>query len=56
MHAVVGTPGKNLYFGDGTLADFELLAEFSAGDSLWVTLSPPGSSNLPIRLMLVPVS
>ena len=56
MHTLVGTPGKTLYFGEGTLADFELLAEFSAGDSLWVTLSPPGSSNLPVRLMLVPAS
>ena len=56
MHTVVGTPGKTIYFGEGTLADFELLAEFFAGESLWVTLSPPGSSNLPVRLMLVPAS
>lgn len=54
MHTVVGTPGKSLYFGDGTLAEFELLTEFAAGESLWVTLSPPGSSNLPVRLVLVP--
>jgi hypothetical protein len=54
LHALVGTPEKVMYFGDGTLADFELLAEFPAGESMWVTLSPPGSSNLPVRLMLVP--
>ena len=54
LHQVVGTPSKSNFFGDATLADFELIAEFPAGESLWVTLSPPGASNLPIRLMLVP--
>ena len=51
---LVGTPSKSIAFGMDTLADFELIAEFSAGESLWVTLSPPGASNLPVRLMLLP--
>jgi len=51
----VGTPSQSVYFGVATLADFELIAEFPAGESLWVTLSPPGASNLPVRLLLVPV-
>ena len=55
-HRVVGTPSKALSFGSETLADFELIAEFQAGESLWVTLSPPGASNLPVRIMLVPAS
>lgn len=52
---LVATPSKALYFGYSTMADFELLAEFAAGETLQVTLSPPGASNLPIRLMLSPV-
>lgn len=51
---LVGTPSKGLVFGHFSLADFELIAEFVAGDTLQVNLSPPGGSNLPIRLMLVP--
>ncbi len=51
---LVGTPSKRGSFGYQTLGDFELLAEVSAGESLWVTFSPPGASNLPVRLMLVP--
>lgn len=54
VHKVVGTPSRSLYFGEATLSDFEMIAEFAAGESLWVTMSPPGASNLPIRLMLVP--
>ena len=53
-HKVIGTPSKAPAFGMDTLADFELIAEFSAGEMLWVTLSPPGASNLPVRLMIVP--
>ena len=51
---LVGTPAKSLSFGHTTLRDFEMIAEFMAGESLWVTFSPPGASNLPVRLMLVP--
>ena len=51
---LVGTPSRAASFGNTTLADFELIADFAAGDSLWVTFSPPGASNLPVRLMLVP--
>ena len=51
---MIGTPAKGLSFGHQTLADFELLAEFSAGESLWVTFSPAGASNLPVRLLLTP--
>ena len=51
---LVGTPTKLMAFGHTTLADFELIAEFAAGESLWVTFSPPGASNLPVRLMLTP--
>ncbi len=53
---MVGTPAKGISFGHQTLADFELLAEFSAGESLWVTFSPPGASNLPVRLVLMPAN
>lgn len=51
---MIGLPSKALYFGVSTLSDFEQIAEFKAGESLWVTLSPPGASNLPVRLLLVP--
>ncbi len=53
---MVGTPAKGLSFGHQTLADFELLAEFPAGESLWVTFSPAGASNLPVRLLLMPAN
>lgn len=52
---LVATPGKGGAFGHQTLGDFELIAEFAAGESLWVNFSPPGASNLPVRLVLVPV-
>ena len=53
---MVGTPSRGGFFGHETLADFELLAEFMAGESLWVTFSPPGASNLPVRLLLTPAN
>ena len=53
---MVGTPSRGGFFGHETLADFELLAEFMAGESLWVTFSPPGASNLPVRLLLMPAN
>ena len=53
---MVGTPSRGGFFGHETLADFELLAEFMAGESLWVTFSPPLASNLPVRLLLMPAN
>lgn len=51
---LVATPSKTPGFGHSTMADFELVAEFNAGETLQITLSPPGASNLPVRLMLLP--
>ena len=51
---MIGTPTRAATFGDSSLADYELIAEFAAGESITVTFSPPGASNLPVRLMLTP--
>jgi hypothetical protein len=53
---MVGAPAHSGGFGHETLADFALLAEFPAGESLWVTFSPAGASNLPVRLILTPAN
>jgi len=48
------TPADRLYFGAGKITDLAPLGIFHSGDSLWMTFSPPGASNLPVRLVIVP--
>ena len=48
----VATPTDRLAFGKPT--DFATVGEFSGGESLWLTFSPPGASNLPVKLVILP--
>jgi hypothetical protein len=50
----VPTPADRLYFGYTNLAELAPLGTFRSGESLWLTFSPPGASNLPVRLVIVP--
>ena len=48
------TPADRLYFGGYGTNDFALLGIFNAKEALRLTFSPPGASNLPVRIVLVP--
>lgn len=50
---VADTPADRLSIG-GHETDFSYLGTFDTGKSLWLTFSPPGASNLPVKLVLVP--
>lgn len=50
----VATPATTTAFGNNKLTDFAYVGTFGGGESLWLTFSPPGASNLPVKLVLVP--
>ncbi|HMM19480.1 MAG TPA: copper amine oxidase [Selenomonadales bacterium] len=52
--APVPTPEARTAFGADKLTDFAQLGRFGAGESLWLTFSPPGASNLPVKLVILP--
>lgn len=54
VEAPVGTPAGRLFFGDDKLIDFAPVGKFDSDASLWLTFSPPGASNLPVKLVIVP--
>jgi hypothetical protein len=47
-------PRDKLYFGNNKQNDFAFIGTFESGDPLSVTFSPPGASNLPVKLIAVP--
>lgn len=48
------TPQHKLSFGINTVKEAESIGNFVGGQSLWLTFSPPGASNLPVKLLLLP--
>jgi len=52
--APVATPADRLFFGDNKFSDFAAVGTFSSDESLWLTFSPPGASNLPVKLVIMP--
>ena len=48
------TPTVGTAFGHNKLTDFAHVGTFDGGESLWLTFSPPGASNLPVKLLIVP--
>jgi len=50
----LATPADTLFFGENKITDIANLGTFDGGQSLWVTFSPPGASNLPVKLVLAP--
>lgn len=49
-------PADKLFFGSKTVKDAAHLGDFSGGQSLWLTFSPPGASNLPVKIVLTPTT
>ena len=50
--APVATPSDTLVMGEGTVTSLSLIGSYAADQSLWLTFTPPGASNLPVRLVL----
>ncbi|MBP2655252.1 MAG: hypothetical protein H6Q73_2821 [Firmicutes bacterium] len=50
----VETPDGRLFMGQATERDYSVVGSFPAGESLWLTFSPPGASNLPVKLIIMP--
>lgn len=50
---ILTPPGQGA-FGAGTIEAVSLIGSYESGKSLWLTFSPPGASNLPVKIMLVP--
>lgn len=52
----LGTPADKLFFGNKTVKDVSHLGDYDGGQSLWLTFSPPGASNLPVKILLAPTA
>lgn len=52
--SILAVPADKLFFGSKTVKDLSYLGDFAGGQSLWLTFSPPGASNLPVKLILAP--
>ena len=50
----LSVPRDRLYFGDAKQQDYAFLGTFESGEPLSLTFSPPGASNLPVRIIAVP--
>lgn len=50
--APIATPADTLVMGEGTVTSLSMIGKYEADQSLWLTFSPPGASNLPVRLVL----
>ncbi len=51
----VNTPADRLSIGGRTEdGQASYVGTYDAGQSLWLTFSPPGASNLPVKLLIVP--
>ncbi|MEN6568120.1 MAG: hypothetical protein ABFC57_17690 [Veillonellales bacterium] len=51
---VLATPSDRLSFGVHGSTDAAFIGAFDGGQSLWLTFSPPGASNLPVKLVIAP--
>ncbi len=50
----VRTPQGRVYFGENKYKDFAFLGTYDSGDPLSFTFSPPGASNLPVKIIVIP--
>lgn len=48
------TPPDTVMFGANTITAVSPIGSYDSGKSLWFTFSPPGASNLPVRLLFIP--
>ncbi|CUH95950.1 hypothetical protein P22_2038 [Propionispora sp. 2/2-37] len=50
----LATPQDRVSFGNNKNEDFSFLGTFDSGEPLSFTFSPPGASNLPVKIVIVP--
>lgn len=50
----LAVPPNMVYFGKNKSGDSAFLGTYDCGDTLSFTFSPPGASNLPVRIVVVP--
>ncbi len=50
----LATPRDRVYFGSPDKKEFAFIGTFESGDPLSLTFSPPGASNLPIKIIVLP--
>lgn len=50
----VATPMDRVYFGKNKTKDFAFLGTYDTGEPMVFTFSPPGASNLPVRILILP--
>jgi hypothetical protein len=48
------TPDKKAFMGERGTRELAYIGTFSDSEEIWFEFSPPGASNLPARLILVP--
>lgn len=53
-HGPIATPQEGVSFGGEGPGDYALVGFFEGGQPLALTFSPPGGSNMPVRLVIVP--
>ncbi|SMC40862.1 copper amine oxidase [Sporomusa malonica] len=56
QETTIGTPADKLFFGSKTVKDVAHIGDYAGGQSLWLTFSPPGASNLPVKIILAPAA
>lgn len=56
QESTIGTPADKLFFGAKTVTDVAHLGNYTGGQSFWLTFSPPGASNLPVKIILAPAA
>ena len=50
----IATPADKMSFGSHPKSESAYIGTYEGGKSVWLTFSPPGASNLPIKLIIKP--
>jgi hypothetical protein len=50
----IPTPADVMSFGSSKISESAYLGTYESGKAVWMTFSPPGASNLPIKLIITP--
>lgn len=50
----IPTPADAMSFGSKKISESAYLGTYESGTAVWMTFSPPGASNLPIKLIIKP--
>ncbi|GMB01761.1 copper amine oxidase [Pelosinus sp. IPA-1] len=50
----IPTPADVMSFGSKKISESAFLGTYETGKAVWLTFSPPGASNLPIKLIIAP--